>query len=173
MICMHMEKHTFNTELLGERLRELRKARGLSQSDLSMLSKVPQTTIHKIEAGTTVAPRVDTLQQIADALDTSMYELVGFARTELVGPAQLEERGSERRTEDDPIKELVGQIAQQNPGLLDRSELSTVEEILRGFIHLGEEERAHVRNQIQLLLRIGRTQPSTQPASPKTQEQAM
>lgn len=55
---------------------ESRKAKGLSQNQLAKIAGVPQSVISDIENGKTEAPRIDTLQAIAKALEVSIDELL-------------------------------------------------------------------------------------------------
>jgi transcriptional regulator with XRE-family HTH domain len=61
------------------RLRELRRQKGLSQSELGKLADLHYTHIGRFERGTS-RPGSDTLKRLADALDvTSDYLLEGSA----------------------------------------------------------------------------------------------
>lgn len=53
---------------VGERLREVRKRRGLSQQDLAELSGVSVSLIRKLEQGEREDARVETLRKLAEAL---------------------------------------------------------------------------------------------------------
>jgi len=66
---------------LAVNVRALREAKGWSQAELSERSKVPQSSIHYIEAGSR-RPRIDTLQSLATALGVTVP---GFSE-EQVGP---------------------------------------------------------------------------------------
>jgi len=57
-------------------LRTLRKQRNMSQKELSEKSKVHRVAICRIESGVIKAPRADTLQKIASALNCSIDELI-------------------------------------------------------------------------------------------------
>ena len=70
---------------LGERVRSLREAKGLSQSELARRIGSTQPAVARLEAGG-VAPRVETLERIAAALD---MELV----LEFAGPPSGDRRG--------------------------------------------------------------------------------
>ncbi|HAR41163.1 MAG TPA: hypothetical protein DCS07_00775 [Bdellovibrionales bacterium] len=59
---------------LGERIKFLRTVRGLSQLHLAKSAKVSQPTIAQIESGKK-DPSVQTLQQIAAALDVEIAAL--------------------------------------------------------------------------------------------------
>lgn len=55
---------------------EKREEKGLSQNQLSKLSGVPQSVISDIESGKTKDPRIKTLISIANALETTVSELI-------------------------------------------------------------------------------------------------
>ena len=57
-------------------IKAIRETRGLTQSELSKLSGVPQGVISYIESGKTRTPRIDTLQAVAKALGCSIEELL-------------------------------------------------------------------------------------------------
>ena len=60
---------------IGERLKALRKARGLSKNRLAQLAGISQTHISDIEAGKK-NPTVETLRRICDALGISLIEFL-------------------------------------------------------------------------------------------------
>jgi transcriptional regulator with XRE-family HTH domain len=62
------------------RVRELRLARDLTQVQLAAMCGMPQSTISRIESGTTSGVDFDTLDKIAGALDVHPSELVAFDR---------------------------------------------------------------------------------------------
>jgi transcriptional regulator with XRE-family HTH domain len=76
MIAPEMTHSTIDIEGLGKRVRHMRDLLGMSQWDLAVKANIPQSTIHKIETGKTTAPRVDTLEAIAEALGTSLRTLL-------------------------------------------------------------------------------------------------
>ena len=59
------------SERIGERIRRLRLAAGLSQRQLAKLAGVSQSLIAKIELGL-VNPRVETVKRILDALEKAL-----------------------------------------------------------------------------------------------------
>jgi transcriptional regulator with XRE-family HTH domain len=61
--------------LFGERLRELRKKRGITQVMLAEMTGVPQNHISSIERGTKV-PNLLTLIRLAHALECRVSALV-------------------------------------------------------------------------------------------------
>ena len=60
---------------LGRRLSELRKERGLSQSQLADLAEIGRAHLSQIENGA-VAARIDTLHAIAHTLELTLSELL-------------------------------------------------------------------------------------------------
>ncbi len=56
---------------VGTRLREVRKAHGLSQSELARRSGVTRQTINSTEMGKNV-PTIETLQKLADGLKAEL-----------------------------------------------------------------------------------------------------
>jgi transcriptional regulator with XRE-family HTH domain len=53
---------------LSIRIRELRDLKSWSQAELARRSKVPQSTISRIEAGATPSVNLDNLEKLAKAL---------------------------------------------------------------------------------------------------------
>jgi PAS domain S-box-containing protein len=64
----------------GQRLRELRKAKGLTQRELADKVGVSFTYLSKIENGAMSPPRGKTITALADALDMDADELFGLAK---------------------------------------------------------------------------------------------
>lgn len=56
---------------LGEQIRALREAHGLSQTELAGRMGTTQPAIARLEAGR-VAPRLETLDRVAEALDVQL-----------------------------------------------------------------------------------------------------
>jgi DNA-binding XRE family transcriptional regulator len=61
--------------LLGERIRELREAKGLSQGELERRSGLLRCYIARVEHGHTV-PSLETLERLAAALGVPLYRLL-------------------------------------------------------------------------------------------------
>ena len=64
--------------LLGKRIRELRKIKGISQLELAFDMDMSMNTISYIELGK-ISPKIETLQKIAKKLNISMAELFEFS----------------------------------------------------------------------------------------------
>jgi transcriptional regulator with XRE-family HTH domain len=60
--------------VIGDRLRELREAKKLSQGDIQERTGLLRCYVSRVENGHTV-PAVDTLEKLARALEVPMYQL--------------------------------------------------------------------------------------------------
>lgn len=67
---------------IGENLRRMRLAKGITQLELSRLSGVTPATISRIEQEVNLNPRTDTTLKLADALKVAIAELVGSSDPE-------------------------------------------------------------------------------------------
>lgn len=63
--------------LLGERIRELRKARGLTQEQLAELVEVEQKHVSRLELGKSY-PTIERLEKIAEALNVPLKDFFDF-----------------------------------------------------------------------------------------------
>ena len=91
---------------LGMRVREVRRMRGLSQSKLAQLMKVPRTYISKVEMSRTV-PTIATLYRMASALEIEVHHLLCDAR--------LHRRELEAISQDPFLRELAQLVEMLNP----------------------------------------------------------
>ena len=71
-----MEKTT--KKLLGVRIKELRKTRGLSQEQLSKKIDIDPKHLSRIESGRSF-PSLDTLENLANALHADLKDFFEFA----------------------------------------------------------------------------------------------
>ena len=62
--------------MLAENIKKFRKQREISQEELARKAGVTYSTLIKLESGSNKNPTVKTLQQIAQALDVSLDDLV-------------------------------------------------------------------------------------------------
>ena len=90
------------SKLFRERLRSLREARGLSQSELEERIGKEANYITRIETGRIDSPPLDVIASIADALDVLMSDLFSF---EGIGDSADELRAKIRKLTDtdDPV----------------------------------------------------------------------
>ena len=71
-------RHAAIVRVFAERLRELRRTRGLTQVALSQKAGIPPSYLSKLEAGGS-APGIDLVGRLADALGVSAPELLSYA----------------------------------------------------------------------------------------------
>ncbi len=93
--------------MLGENIRALRKARGLSQQELAEQLHVVRQTVSKWEQGLSV-PDADMLVRLAECLEVSVEELLGSPRPESTAPLEPQAILA------DKLGALTGQLAEQN-----------------------------------------------------------
>ena len=62
---------------LGDRLRQLRDMKSLSQDELGKLANVPQSVIADVKSGHQATVPLDIAQRLADALAVTLDSLVG------------------------------------------------------------------------------------------------
>jgi transcriptional regulator with XRE-family HTH domain len=61
---------------IGENIKKLRQAKGLSQDRLSKVADVSYNSIIKLETGGITNPTIETLQKISKALEVSVDDLL-------------------------------------------------------------------------------------------------
>ena len=61
----------------GEKLRKIRKEKGLTQKELGSLCGIAEPTIRRYESGN-LHPKFETRKKIADALGVSVLDLVDY-----------------------------------------------------------------------------------------------
>lgn len=93
--------------MLGENIRALRKARGLSQQELAERLHVVRQTVSKWEQGLSV-PDADMLVRLAECLEVPVEELLGTPRPESTAPLEPQAVLA------DKLSALTGQLAEQN-----------------------------------------------------------
>ncbi len=64
---------------VGDRLREIRKRRGMTQRDLARASRVSLSLVRKVEQGDDARTGAVALRKLATALDVPVTALLGFA----------------------------------------------------------------------------------------------
>jgi len=114
--------------LMGERLRQLREHKGLSQGDVEKASGLLRCYISRVEHGHTV-PSLETLERFAAAFDVPLYRL--FYTGEDAPPTRnLTPRKTLEELADDPsasgsearfllkLKGVVGKMAESDRAFL-------------------------------------------------------
>ena len=110
----------------GEKIRALRKERGLNQDQLAELANLNRVTIAKYESGR-VEPGAQSIARIADALEVSTDVLLG--RSEEIPPkripiteeARIVSGGMDKlpKEQREQILNVLRAMFSQNPGLFD------------------------------------------------------
>lgn len=100
-------------ELIGNRIKELRKKKGLSQEELSEKADITPNYLSRIERGTE-NPTMDMFIRLADALGVEMWEMFDFAH-----------RGSRK-----DLKSILNKIA----GEVDEEQLRLAVKVLRAVL---------------------------------------
>jgi transcriptional regulator with XRE-family HTH domain len=105
--------------LMGNRLKELRESKQLSQGDIEKRCGLLRCYISRVENGHTV-PSVETLEKMARALEVPMYRLfhdgeVPAGLSKLTPPTGSEEWGGKGK-EADYLSKLRRLLAKMEPG---------------------------------------------------------
>src|SRR6202022_624028 len=105
--------------VIGNRLRELRESKQLSQGDIEKRTGLLRCYISRVENGHTV-PAIETLEKMARALEVPMYRLfhdgeVPASLTKLQPPKNDDEFGS-RGAQADYLSKLRRLLAKMEPG---------------------------------------------------------
>jgi len=79
------------TDELGDRVRALRKEKGMSLSEVARQAEISKGYLSQIEAGDTERPSAQVLFQIASVLGTSVGSLLGMPGAEPDGEVMLSE----------------------------------------------------------------------------------
>ena len=82
-----------NAEVQMDRIRQLRKERGLSQAKLAVMADMDPATLNRLERGTG-NPNLKTLERVANVLEVGVADLLGKAKA----PLPFEEAAGGRRT---------------------------------------------------------------------------
>jgi transcriptional regulator with XRE-family HTH domain len=92
---------------IGNRLRELRSSKGLSQGDIEKRTGLLRCYISRVENGHTV-PSLETLEKLAGAHEIALYQLFfeGEGKPQLAGPKFAEKVDAEERGLLDAYKKL-------------------------------------------------------------------
>ncbi len=102
----------------GVSLEEIRKKRGLTQSQLAQRLEINQSLIAKWESGK-VQPRASTLERLANVLEVEVEELLA---------GEFGKVSAQLRSVDPKLVELMGQVHRLTPA--DREALRRVLEAM-------------------------------------------
>lgn len=99
-------------ELIGNRIKELRKKKGLSQEQLSEKAEITPNYLSRVERGTE-NPTLNMLIRLANALEVEMWEMFDFGH-----------RGSRR-----DLKSILNKVA----GEANEEQLRLMVKVLRAI----------------------------------------
>jgi transcriptional regulator with XRE-family HTH domain len=109
--------------IIGDRLRELREAKNLSQGNIEKRTGLLRCYISRVENGHTV-PAIETLEKMARALEVPLYHLMYDGDRPPEAPIALASSDDSRRSQiwglrgkgARYIQKLTRSLAQMNPG---------------------------------------------------------
>lgn len=70
------------SEKIGQNIKELRKKKGLTQSDLAEMLGVNKSAVQRYESGVIVNLKIETIRKLCDIFDTYPYKFV-YTKKEL------------------------------------------------------------------------------------------
>ena len=115
-----------------DNLKELKKSKGMTLTQIADATKIPESTIKRIFSGDTDNPYVDTVRRIADALDTTLDNI--FAETKVVLATETLVEVKENANAVEAERDLI---------LVENDMLKTKNAALTTEIELLKKELAH------------------------------
>jgi transcriptional regulator with XRE-family HTH domain len=152
-----------NAEVQMERIRQLRKERGLSQARLAVMADMDPATLNRLERGTG-NPNLKTLERVADALEVEVADFFPKApRRSSLEPSLLNGLEDEGRSEASPttgeitaIKRWLSYLEQRlSEGNLTCEEIAHDIDAARAF-GIGKYPALYSTDLVGDFLRIGR-----------------
>ena len=126
--------------IIGDRLRQLRETKNLSQGDIENRTGLLRCYISRVENGHTV-PSIETLEKLAGALEVPLWRLFHEGERSVRPPhLRLEEDRKESRKDRKFILALSRQLAQMKQR--DRSLLLHLAQNMAGQRHLKSLRKA-------------------------------
>ena len=113
----------------GERIKELREAKGMSLKDLEHVSGVTSSYVHRIEKGLR-KPSVEKIEKLAEALDADFKELLDLLNIGFI----LDDK-NEKKNETDLMKLIKSKQYKINGIQLSDEKQSLLNEILNEIIN--------------------------------------
>ena len=100
--------------MLCENIKEIRRRKGLTETQLANLIGVQRAVISKYESGM-IEPPIKTLQKIANALEVPMYELLGMDSREGIHAAFVEAIENGKRIQgEERLREIADNLEKLN-----------------------------------------------------------
>ncbi len=119
----------------GERIKKLRKEKGITQEELAKALKTTKQTISKYEKGIVTNIPSDRIEAMCKVLDTTPGYITGW----------------EKRVEEDPVGE-ANKLADWYMGLEYKETDAEVRLMLEEYGQLNEQKQAQVREYVHFLL---------------------
>jgi len=122
-----------NAEVQMERIRQLRKERGLSQAKLAVMADMDPATLNRLERGTG-NPNLKTLERVADALGVEVADFFPKAqRRSSLEPSLLNGLEEERRPTTAQLDAIEG--LKRYSDLLERSVRRQASDDITAMVH--------------------------------------
>src|SRR5918994_2306667 len=103
-----------------DRIRQLRKERGLSQAKLAVIADMDPATLNRLERGTG-NPNIKTLQRVADALDVSIAGLLEDASPKAQTPQPSLEDAAQSEALQESLAVLFQGLARRGQEIVEHS----------------------------------------------------
>jgi transcriptional regulator with XRE-family HTH domain len=100
---------------IGTRLRELRKAKGLSQGDIEKRTGLLRCYLSRVECAY-IEPRLETLGKLVKALDLELYQLFYQGRGKPIAPKVAAPSG--RHTREGALLNLFQRMPERDKRLI-------------------------------------------------------
>ena len=76
-LCYHtMESKKKVSKTVGDKVRQIRKEKGLTQDQLARQCDIPYTTLTKIESNVITKPSIQTVEKIAKGLKMTIDDIL-------------------------------------------------------------------------------------------------
>lgn len=143
------------SQTIGEKIREIRKARGLTQKELGEKAGIAEPTIRRYELGK-LNPKIETVKKIADALGVEAWTLVDPA---VAGQSGAVEIPAGLPDETRAYLERLASERAQVLGMLkleQEREKAIMEQMMDDFQHLNDEGQTKAAERVRELTEIAR-----------------
>lgn len=71
-----MESSKNGSKTVGDKIRHIRKQKGLTQDQLARQCDIPYTTLTKLESNVITKPTIQTVEKIAKGLEMTIDEIL-------------------------------------------------------------------------------------------------
>lgn len=136
----------------GDRLKEIRKKKGLSQKELGQRLGVSQAMIAQYEKGDR-NPKLETVKKIAAALEVGTDYLITLGTIDLISSTLSDKNGF---SEDEILKMLnaPGVTFERLYNTLETDRIDTEKELLSNYRKLNNNGQEKALDQVEMLTKI-------------------